>query len=271
MEWVTPSVFLIAHSVPIIETAREWIDELGFDPEAGVLDSKGVLSGPEELIAWAGKRCYNSFATGGNPNITKIRSDWTDYFENLLASGHGSVLEHASFTFAIENVSRVLTAELDRHRAGVAISEGSLRYIRYKAGHLPFVCPPSLVSPDSEKMHRTKAIIAEAVDDIETHYAALVDLWEPELNASGNFKLKKELTSLFRRILPMGIATGGIWTFNLRALRHILTMRGSEAAEEEICELTFKLYALAASVLNVGISDFTVEDGRYLRPKYVKV
>ena len=56
------------------------------------------------LIALAGKRCYQSFQTSLNPNITRIRKDYVTYFDNILASGHGSVLEHSVYNFAIEKL-----------------------------------------------------------------------------------------------------------------------------------------------------------------------
>jgi len=59
-----------------------------------------------------------------------VRSDRREYFENLLRSAHGSVLEHAGYSFALRNVSRVFTHELVRHRAGSAFSQESLRYVR---------------------------------------------------------------------------------------------------------------------------------------------
>ena len=58
------------------------------------------------LIALAGKRCYLSFEPGLNKNVNKIREDYAVYFDNILASGHGSVCEHSVFSFAIENVTR---------------------------------------------------------------------------------------------------------------------------------------------------------------------
>lgn len=264
MEWISPAVFLIAHTVPDKEVAAAWVESMGFNPDT--IDSGGALSGAEELIAWAGKRCYLSFDVGVNPNLTKIRKDWLEYFDNLLVSGHGSVLEHASFTFALEGVSRVFTGEMNRHRAGVAISEGSMRYIRMRDG-LVMTLPPSLEDPN---MDETRSIMERVVDQIHAGYMELCELHKDTLE-NGNFAAKKELTSLFRRILPMGIATGGLWTLNLRALRHVLTMRCSPQAEEEICMMAFKIAALMAGVLEVGISDFKVVDGKYLVPSYVKV
>ena len=71
---------------------------------------------------WCGN-CYRSWEPGLNPNVTRIRTDQAKYLENILASAHGSVLEHVSFTFVLHNVSRVFTHEVVRHRPGVAMWE----------------------------------------------------------------------------------------------------------------------------------------------------
>ncbi|MFE2749505.1 FAD-dependent thymidylate synthase [Streptomyces scopuliridis] len=60
---------------------------------------------------------------GLNSNITRIRTDQEEHLRNILASAHGSVLEHASFFFILHNASRVVTHELARHRAGTAVSQ----------------------------------------------------------------------------------------------------------------------------------------------------
>jgi len=91
-------------------------------------------SDSEFLTELAGRVCYRSYGLGPNPNITKIGDDPGYYLQNVLRSRHGSVLEHATVTFAFLNVSRVFTHELVRHRAGTAISQESLRY-RKLEGH----------------------------------------------------------------------------------------------------------------------------------------
>ena len=67
---------------------------------------------------------------------------------------------------------------------------------------------------------------------MQENYLRLCELWGIEKTKS--FPTKKKLTSLFRRLIGMGVATGGTWTFNARALRHILALRTSPHAEEEI-------------------------------------
>src|SRR3954470_19939655 len=78
----------------------------------------GTVGAPETLIEFMGKACYRSWAPGLNPNVKRVRSDQDVYIQNILSSKHGSVLEHANFSFMFYGVSRVFTHELVRHRAG---------------------------------------------------------------------------------------------------------------------------------------------------------
>src|SRR5262245_24717498 len=110
---------------------RSYLEAVGGTAWLDRLDgADGSGESAETLIEFAGRLCYRSWEPGLNPNVRKIRTDRGEYFENLLASGHGSVLEHANFTFVFHHVSRVFTHELVRHRAGSAFSQESLRYVR---------------------------------------------------------------------------------------------------------------------------------------------
>lgn len=263
------SVHLIAKTEPRPEAIRDWLDVIGTTYEPPFND----LTGAEAVVGLAAKRCYLSFESGLNPNVTKVRQDWTDYLDNILKSGHGSVLEHATFTFAIEGVTRVFTAEMNRHRAGVAISEGSLRYIRFD--DVPWWLPSLFRDRpgDSELMRERKIKTRKIFEDVfafcESKYAELCWLWDIENEPS--FSWKKILTSAFRRIIPMGVCTGGVWTFNVRAARHIFAMRGTEHAEEEIA------YAMGLATKMMIESeprlfgDFTQDENGFWRPKYPKV
>lgn len=136
--------FLLSQTRVNPEAVRKWLEFLGvsekysdnlwelMDPcgECGLASEENITD-PALLIALAAKRCYKSFEPSLNPNVTKVRQDWTEYLDNVLKSRHGSVCEHATYSFAIENVSRVFTGEMNRHRAGVAVSEASMRFIRY--------------------------------------------------------------------------------------------------------------------------------------------
>lgn len=115
--------------------ATEFVDELQDGKYAGISD-------PAFLVALAAKQCYMAFQPSLNPNLTKVRKDLVDYLDNILKQGHGSVLAHAWFTYAINGCSRVFTGENNRHGVGTAISARSMRYVRYT--EMPYWVPPVL-------------------------------------------------------------------------------------------------------------------------------
>ena len=258
------------------------------DLQMGAVSDEGcpsaIGSDASALIALCGKRCYASFEVGLNPNVSKIRTDHAEYITNVLKSGHGSVLEHATWSFAIENVSRVFTGEMNRHRAGVAISEASMRYIRFD--DIGFTIPDSIKengvnepggSEDEEsgqmdtsftQKEDTRALFDEAFSQMEQWNLDLGNIWKIE--EMTDFTKKKQLTSMFRRIIGMGVSTGGVWTINARALRHILALRGSVHAEEEI----FHVFSRIADIM---IADEPLLFGDFVRneegwvAKYPKV
>jgi thymidylate synthase (FAD) len=211
-----------------------------------------------------------SFEAGLNPNVTKTRSDMAEYLDNVMAQGHGSVLEHVYFTFAINNVSRVFTGEMNRHRAGVAISERSMRYIRFEED-IKWWMPLSIRHDPNddrdvfERKNLTRQVFIRAFNQMQENYKELCDIWTMD-EGNHNFHYKKTMTSCFRRIIGMGAATGGVWTFNVRALRHMLTMRCSAAAEEEIQLVATGMLAIMQAQEPVLFGDF--KDGK---PKHVKV
>lgn len=279
MRFVKPEVFLIAKTAVQSREIERWLNHLGVDPTTVLKYSQSsAKTDAERLIELAGRRCYLSFVPGLNPNVHKIREDITDYLTNVLRSGHGSVLEHATFTFAIEGVSRVFTGEMNRHRAGVAISEGSMRYIRYN--DIPIVDVPSIQLCDDPtglvtqyfERERTvsRSTIKYCVEQIEQFYANLVNTWKDVLEGK-EFAGKKHITSMLRRIIPMGVATGGVWTFNVRALRHMLTMRCAGAAEEEIALVAGKILEIMMKEEPVLFGDFQKDENGYWKPTFVKV
>lgn len=283
---------------------RRWLDFVGVtDPVAFLADALTQdVTDPALTIALAGKRCYKSFEEGLNPNVTRIRKHYDEYFENILASGHGSVLEHSVYTYAIENVSRVFTAEMNRHRAGWAVSEGSLRFIRF-GENIPYWEPDSIKGPDvldpaaeyeireahhsivarrvadglvtfptlDHKRHATRLVLNEAFAEQQDSYRLLEMIWADELAPSSQFKGKKEITSLMRRIVGLGVATGGVWTGNVRALRHVITMRASPQAEEEMLHVWSRIAKHIRDDEPHLFGDFEQTDGGYWVPKYIKV
>ncbi len=252
------------------------------------------------LVGVAAKRCYMSFDTSQNPNLQKVRTDWAEYLDNVMKVGHGSVLEHAIYSFAIENVSRVFTGEMNRHRAGWAISEGSMRFIRFSEA-VPYWEPDSIKGPDvlgavvvdtllshafgsynlldavsklstvEEKKNATRVLFERSFDGQRDLYKVLETIWKDELAPESKFKGKKEITSLMRRTIGMGCATGGVWTGNIRAVRHVLTMRCDSAAEEEILHVFSRVAMKIKEIEPMLFGDFYQDEGGFWRPKYKKV
>jgi len=258
MTIVRPKVYLLAESTLLLDDVETWLAELG-----GSTCTEHVTGeDAEQLIELAARRCYKSFTPGLNPNVKSIRKSSQDYHENILKQAHGSVLEHSSCTFALEYVSRVFTHELVRHRAGVAYSQESLRYVRLT--ELGFRMP-KVIANNSE----AKAKFEEAVSYLEHCQTKLAEIFN--IDNMKDFNIKKVLTSAFRRIAPIGLATGIVMTCNFRTLRWLIEHRTTEHAEEEIREVIGMVAAIAVERWPFVFGDFTRDDNGTWTPKYRKV
>lgn len=257
---------VIAYTKVNDSAVNEWLNGIGVK-EYGLQGTEA-----DKLITLSGKRCYLAYELGKNANLTKVRQSASAYIDNLLASGHGSVLEHFTVTFAIEGVTRVLTAELNRHRAGVAVSEGSGRYI--KPTHFDEVYIPSwleIADDDTQEIKYKKAQSIELFKQVgkltQDAYYEFCEIWGED---GQSFHDKKQVTSAARRLLTQNTLTGGVWTFNIRSIRHILELRGTVYAEEEIVQLSLLMLAEMRKLEPHFFADFEVIDG-YITAKYHKV
>ncbi|OGS63139.1 MAG: thymidylate synthase, flavin-dependent [Euryarchaeota archaeon RBG_19FT_COMBO_69_17] len=221
MKRVRPIVIKIGETRVNREGMMQMLQALGVS-EPGQARFKSMADTGETVMELAGRMCYQSFEIGLNPNVTKIREDSKEYFANLAKKGDGSVMEHGVLSWAFLYCSRVMTHELVRHRAGVAISQESLRYVRLR--------DVKLWLPD-ELTEDQKAQMEHAVEQTEEAYRRL-DASIPWDTLP--MDAKKRLTSAMRRILPDGLATHVVWSANHRALRWIIEMRTDPAAEVEI-------------------------------------
>src|SRR4051812_8040147 len=254
-----PQVFLVARPALDVDGLRGYLEAVGGAPWLDRRRAEGTREA-ETLVESAGRACYRSWAPGLNPNVTRVREDQASYLDNVLASGHGSVLEHASYTIAFRDVSRVFTHELVRHRAGSAFSQESLRYVRLT--DIGFRIPPAL-----EGLRRDVVAIVEQLEELQRSAAARLDV-----DGEGvPFAVKKEVTSALRRLAPLGLSTDVVWTANVRTIRHVIAMRTDPAAEEEL-RLVFDLVAqrMQAEAPNLFF-DFERLDGGAWRPRYRKV
>jgi len=273
MSNVEIGIFNIGRTMVDREEVKRWMEHIGANEYE--IPNESITSNPALLIALAAKRCYMSFEPGLNPNVTKVRKDMVAYFDNILQSGHGSVLEHSVYNFAIEGVSRVFTAEMNRHRAGWAISEGSLRYIRFDKD-IPWWLPTSLQPNETDdsdlaqRKVRTIEVFQQAFSHQESCYAELLEIWDME-SGHHNFHYKKVVTSCLRRIVGLGVATGGVWSGNMRALRHVIAMRASEAAEEEIFHVFGRIAEIMIKREPLLFGDFKPDEKGFWAPKHWKV
>ncbi len=191
---------------------------------------------PGEVVAeFAGRMCYLSFGEdvgleGGHKSIPG-RTTNEAYLGNILEVKHGSVLEHAVWTLLIEGVSRSLTHELIRHRAGFGFSQLSQRYV--DESNIGFVLPPE-ISEES----RAFEIWVEACEQTLHGYRELLDEMASQVGDAGPATMrKKRARQAARAVLPNCAETKIVVTGNARAWRHFMEMRGSGSADVEIRRL----------------------------------
>lgn len=260
MHETTPSVFLISRPSVDLDAIRAYLQDVG-----GLSWLERRLQDDEQndaqnLVEFCGRACYRSWEPGLNPNVTRIREDQREYLGNLLRSLHGSVLEHANFTFAFRNVSRVFTHELVRHRAGSAFSQESLRYVRLT--DLGFRVPPAL-----EPVREQVINLVEQLEEFQITAAEALGLDDEGVP----FSVKKEVTSALRRLAPIGLSTDIIWTANLRTLRHVIEMRTAPGAEEELRQVFDDVAEIMRNEAPSLFQDFARRDDGSWVPEHRKV
>jgi thymidylate synthase (FAD) len=264
VKFVKPEVFLVAR--PAVDTLQleEYLTAVGApDWVEKHSDVRSFPSDGEILTEVGGRLCYRSWEPGLNANVTKIRENSEEYLGNILKAGHGSVLEHANYSFILHNVSRVLTHEFVRHRAGVAVSQESMRYVRLT--DLPFWFP-DWATMDELLMHKATRLLEEleAFQGFMTDHFGLDDPNVP-------FSEKKHKTSFMRRFSPQGVATGMLVTINIRALRHIIYMRTALGAEEEIRIVCDEIAEICLVEFPNLMQDYSPNEHREWIPEFLKV
>ena len=210
----------------------------------------------EVVTETAGRICYMSFQRprpGGN----------AAYLHHIKEVGHGSVLEHAVWNFVITGVSRTLTHELVRHRAGFSYSQLSQRYVDESVAEY---VEPDIIAGDPE-LH---ALWLDAVTHAHAAYIALAEklnakLADPAAAAAAMLPpdadrttRRKTARQAARSVLPNATETKISVTANARALRHFLEQRGSRHAEPEIRKL-------ATAMLDILVAESPNLFGDYLK------
>lgn len=184
---------------------------------------------PEQAVALAARLCYSPVSIG-NLRERLSGSDIRGFLEKILSLGHLSVLEHASFTFGIEGISRVTTHQLVRHRVA-SFSQQSQRYVSHK-DKFEVVVPPS-VAANREMAER----FAAQVREIHRLYGEMVESGIPAEDA--------------RYILPNATETKIIVTMNARELLHFFRLRCCDRAQWEIRAMAVEMLKLVKTVAPV--------------------
>ena len=230
---------------------RLTIDEAELD---GFLEDEGVSSwttdaevAGEKLVEVAGRLCYKSYARprpGGN----------AAYLGHILEVGHGSVIEHAVYNFIITGVSRTLTHELVRHRAGWAYSQRSQRFVDEK--DCSFV-EPDPIAEDPE-LHR---IWIEAVTASHQAYSRLAEGLTAKFSTIDDKTLRrKKAREAARSVLPNATETQIFATANARALRHFIEARGDASADAEIRKVALLMLKILQTESPNLFGDYTIVD-----------
>jgi thymidylate synthase (FAD) len=280
MKWVTPQVRMIGHT----SIDKDGIDDF-MSSEYGLEWGTDAGGEAEALVEFAGRMCYRSFQPGLNKNVTRIRQGNHDYVGNILSSGHGSVLEHATVSFLLSGVSRIVTHELVRHRVGTAYSQESLRFVRLD--NLSMYYPAAFEEETLREVFRAlpaerrraftegfassekaedawvarKAVALRSYAEmiggqLEDHQRQFAE--EFHLDELTSFGLKKRITSAMRRFAPEGLATGIVVTANHRSWRDMVERRTSVHAEEEIRFVFAKVYEQLSAKFPALYQDATV-------------
>jgi thymidylate synthase (FAD) len=220
-----PQVYVLGRqTVAQEELARFLQDE-------GLAFTTDAAAAAEVLAEVAGRTCYMSFGKGRKTN--------REYLENILSSKHGSVLEHAVWCLLITGVSRALTHELVRHRAGFGYSQLSQRYVDESGAR--YVVPPLYQeSPELRaQWQQTIEQLRKAYVELAEATAQYVQQKHPEMAPRDRRKWARQAA---RSILPNATETKIFVTGNSRAWRHFLELRGSIHADTEIRLLAIEVF-----------------------------
>ena len=205
----------------------------------------GESTDGERLAEFAGRLCYMSQR---NPANRSTR----DYLENIKRQGHGSVLEHANYSVLLEGVSRSLTHELVRHRAGWAFSQLSQRYV--DESEASFVVPPAIIGDEA-----LEAAWRAQTDEAQRSYVALVEQLMGRYSwVTDRVHRRKMAREAARGVLPNSTETKILVTGNARAWRTMLELRASEGAELEIRRFAVSALRLLEDSSPGFFSDFEI-------------
>ncbi len=209
----------------------------------------------EALCELMGRLCYRSFGPRQGRKSTR------EYIANIMKQGHGSVLEHANYGFVVARCSRGYTHQAVRHRAGFAYSQESTHFIKY--GDDATVCLPALSClPEADRILLENSLKNALVAyDLLFQHVQESGVLATHLPEAAKTKRKKLLCGSLRGALPIALESKLGFTANLRALRHMVEMRGGEENTVEIRMVAAQVMAYMRTEAPTVFSDMEVRVG----------
>ncbi len=241
-----PEAYLIARPQFDIVEMRRFLHKNDLSGERLRL-AKGTDA--EKITEMATRLCYQSYKTGRPSD---------QFHDNIIESGHGSTLEHVSWTIILAGVSRSFTHELVRHRAGFAYSQLSQRYVN--AENTAFVMPPMIQElPQIDQ----DVWIASMVSSLDS-YKTLINQLESYFRSREGMKtvpttMKKRVREAARSALPNATETHIAVTANARAWRHFIEMRSAGYADIEMRRVANAIYWILVEEAPMLFGDFVEE------------
>lgn len=196
----------------------------------------------EKLIASAAKLCYSPVG------IDKIEEDLDEeeiasFLSLLVDLKHESPIEHISFSFAVEGVSRTLTHQLVRHRIA-SYSQQSQRYV--KLDQFEYIIPPAI-----EKNKRAREIFVQAMEEDQKHYDRMASILEEEYykefieeglsERQAKSKAEKQAIEDARYVFPNACESKIVLTMNARSLMNFFRLRTCNRAQWEIRRMAIEM------------------------------
>lgn len=193
---------------------------------------------PEETVALGARLCY-SRATIDDLTQRVSAKDQSDFVQKIMGMGHESVLEHATFTFGVEGVSRVLLAQLTRHRLA-SFSVQSQRYVSYENG-FGYIMPPKIAALGED----AQAEYHRQMQQMHEWYCQ----WQERLGTGEGSNEDA------RFVLPGACETRLMMTMNVRELRHFFSLRMCNRAQWEIRAMAREMHRLCMEVAPALFAD----------------
>lgn len=213
----------------------DWPD---FTKQLDAMSSLGDNDG-EWLIEFGGRMCYQSFPKQDREQ--KGRSH-DEHIKNLIVSGHHSCLEHATFNFAIWNISRSCSHELVRTRIGVSYSQCSQRYV--DSSDVGFIIPKAIQELAVSKPEILDKWMQSCKQSRDFYEELTTELEELYKDNPSRIERRKAARQAARSVLPNATETKIVMTLNGRSIRYFMNLRGGEGVEPEIRSLAVKMFRI---------------------------